>query len=177
MPEESTPATGAETTESTESREGMADIPPEVKDALHKANEEAKKFRLRAKENEDAAKRLAEIEESQKTETQKLTDKLNEATRQTGETALENARLRVALRHGLTEDQARRLIGSSEDELDADAEQLKASLGLTNTEETPSTPSLPQRPREQLRSGSQPVIPIGDDDALLAAVKKKVGVR
>ena len=160
-------------TDDTSAEETLGDA---GKKALDREREARKRAEAEAKKNADAARRLADIEESQKTETQKLTDKLTEASGQIGELSVENSRLRVALRHGLTEDQARRLIGSTEEDLDDDAGKLKESLGLASNGETTPTPALPQRPREQLRSGSQPAIPIGNDDALTAALKKKLGV-
>lgn len=173
---ENSEAATAETTPDSDAPAADEVLGDAGKRALEREREARKRAEAEAKANADAARRLAEIEESQKTETQKLTDKLTATSTQLSELSVENARLRVALRHGLTEDQARRLIGSTEEELDEDAGKLKESLGLTSSEEeSTSVPALPQRPREQLRSGSQPATPIGDDDVLLAALKKKVG--
>jgi hypothetical protein len=74
---------------------------------------------------------------------------------------LENAKLRVALRHGLTEKQAARLVGTTEEELEADAEELVAEFGTkqqevdpTDAEDDPDGPPEPRRvPRRVANAG------------------------
>ena len=103
----------------------LPDDHPVVK-ALHKANEEAKQARLKVQEFEDA----------QKSEVDKLNDRIKELE----PTAKEAARLRVALDKGLTLKQAKRLSGDTEEELAADADDLLEDLG------TPR-PQVPARPK------------------------------
>ena len=89
----------------------------------------AREWERRAKENKGAADKLAQFEDANKTEMQKLTERLEAAERDLA--ARETAALRseVALEKGLSASQARRLLGSSREELEADAEQLIADLG------------------------------------------------
>jgi hypothetical protein len=108
---------------------------------------EARKWEKRAKENRDAADRLKSLEDAQKSEEQRLKDRIAELE----PSQLEAARLRVALRKGLTETQARRLVGTNEDELETDADQLLADF-------QPAEPSDPGRPRERLRPGAVPAV-------------------
>lgn len=109
---------------------------------------EARKWEARAKENKDAATRLKELEDAQKSEEQRLKDRIAEL-----ETAsLEAARLRVALRKGLTETQAKRLVGTTDEELEADADELLASFKTDNPEPEGSG----RRPKERLRPGATP---------------------
>ena len=110
----------------------LPDDHPVVK-ALNKANEEAKQARLKVKEFED----------SQKSEVDKLNDRIKELE----PTAHEAARLRVALDKGLTLKQAKRLSGDTEEELAADAEDLLEDLG--------TRPTIPARPSGQ-GGGSAP---------------------
>ena len=90
------------------------DIPDEVKQALRKANKEAETLRLRLKEFEDrdktAEQKLQEERDSLKAE--------NEAFR------LETLRREVADEKGLTPAQARRLVGTTREELEADADDV-----------------------------------------------------
>jgi membrane-associated HD superfamily phosphohydrolase len=91
----------------------------------------ARKNEQRAKENADAAKRLQEIEDAQKTETQKMLDRAEAAEKRATELELQALRADVALRKGLTATQAKRLVGTTLDELEADADELLADLKAT----------------------------------------------
>lgn len=96
-----------------------------------KLRKESAKYRTEAQANADAAKRLAEIEEAQKTETQKLTERAEQAERDRAAAVLESLRFRVAAEKGLTPKQAARLQGTTEDELKADADELLAEFAST----------------------------------------------
>jgi len=113
----------------------------------------SRKHEGQAKLNSDAAKRLAEIEEANKTEAQKAADKAALSDKAAADATQELARLRVAMRKGLTEAQAKRLIGATEEELEADADELLDSF----TDKTPADKDgKPTRPKERLRSGAAP---------------------
>lgn len=109
---------GAESTTGTSETTQGTEVPAEVKAALRKANKEAETLRLKLKEFEDR----------DKTETQKLADRVAEAERRAADLETANARAEVALAKGLTAAQAKRLIGSSREELEADADELLADL-------------------------------------------------
>lgn len=94
---------------------------------------EARKWESRAKENlaaakanETAAQRLAEIEESQKTEAQKVQEALEQAQRELAETRLQAARAEVAASKGVPVDL---LSGGTREELEAAADALIAFRG------------------------------------------------
>lgn len=89
---------------------------------------EARKWENRAKENlaaakahESAAQRLAEIEESQKTEAQKATERLAAAEQRAAELELKANRAEVAAAKGVPADL---LTGSTVEELTASADAL-----------------------------------------------------
>lgn len=82
-----------------------------------------------AKSNADAAKRLAELEEADKSETEKLASERDQHRTRADSAELSLARLEVALEKGLTRAQAKRLVGSTREELEADADELLADLG------------------------------------------------
>lgn len=135
---------------------------------LDAANAEVEKWKAlsrkhedRAKANADAADRLKALEDKDKSEVQKLTDrataaeKAAEAARKEAEEArLEATRLTVATAKGLTPAQATRLRGTTEEELTKDAEDLLASF-KPSTEEKPRKAST-SKPRPTLRGGDDP---------------------
>lgn len=102
-----------------------------------------------------AIKKLAAIEESQKTETQKLSEARQAAETEAADAKRDLARLRVALRRGLTEAQAKRLVGDTEEDLEKDADDLLATFTKQDSNNGAQT-SPSSRPRERLRSGSTP---------------------
>ena len=133
------------------------DVPPEVKAALKKANEEAKNLRLKLKEYEDR----------DKTEAERISERLAEAEKR----ALDADRLEIALEKGLTKSQAKRLVGSTREELEADAEELLADLGVDDDK-----PSTSRRPQERLRPGAAPEAePVKSPQELADAVVKARG--
>lgn len=82
----------------------------------------------RAKENATAAKRLAQIEEANKTAEQKAEERTRQAEQTASSAAAEAARLRVALSKGLPADLVDRLVGSTPEELAEDADRLMALI-------------------------------------------------
>lgn len=113
---------------------------------------EARKWESRAKENlasakanEGAAKRLAEIEESQKTEAQKAQEALEQAQRELAETRLQAARAEVAAEKGVP---ASLLSGSTREELEAAADALIAFKGAQEPQRlvVPNEGKSPQGP-------------------------------
>lgn len=112
----------------------------------------ARKHEKAAKENADAARRLAEIEKSGKSEQERLDEARQAAEERAASAEREAARLRVALRKGLSDVQARRLVGDTEEDLEADADELLATFAPAQASDT----DLPSRPRERLRPGARP---------------------
>lgn len=108
---------------------------PRLKKYLHGLLSD--KQRLRTQVNElteartDLEQQIADATDPKKIEDlQKKVDELKkERDAATSGSALETIKLRIALRHGLTEKQASRLVGTTEEELDADAEELVAEFG------------------------------------------------
>jgi hypothetical protein len=91
-----------------------ADIPAEVKQALKKANKEAETLRLKLKEYEDR----------DKTDLQRLQEERDSLKSERDSLSLAQLRREVADEKGLTPAQARRLVGSTRDELEADAAEI-----------------------------------------------------
>lgn len=99
--------------QASESRQQQAEVPPEVKSALRKANKEAETLRLRLKEYEDR----------DKTEQQKLAERADAAERRAKELEHAALRARIAAEKGVPESA---LSGDDEDALRAKADELIA---------------------------------------------------
>ena len=126
------PVDGAETPQETPK---PGDTPADTTDwkaEARKWESRAKESNAAAKANEAAAKRLAEIEESQKTEVQKLQDRITAAEKAVADAEkraveAETARLRsdIATKHGISaEDRDLFLTGTDEAALTAQAKRL-----------------------------------------------------
>lgn len=122
---------------------------------------QAAKYRTEAKANADAAARLAALEESQKTETQRLTEERDALRAERDTTRAEALRARVALTKGLPGDLADRLRGATEDELSEDADRL---LELVR-------PSGPQRPFGDVAQGARSTSALSTADQFAAAIE------
>jgi hypothetical protein len=122
-------------------------------DDLATLRAEARKWEAQAKANKAAADELKKLQDADKTESQKLAED-REAHKSRAEQAEgELMRLRVGLRKNLTEAQAKRLIGTTEEELEADADELLATFGAQPSGEAPVSTT---RPTENLRGGGNP---------------------
>lgn len=152
---------------------------------------EAEKWKALARKHEKAAadlkplaEKARELEDAGKSDLERLTAELqsHQSRAQKAETDL--IRLRVALRKGLTEVQAKRLIGGTEEELESDADDLLASFKPalpgpeeTDTDEVPDRgPNPRRRPQERLRPGAVPdadTEPVETDPRKLAAMVRR----
>lgn len=100
------------------------DDPVALRKARDKWKQEARKWESRSKANADKAKKYDELENKNKTDSERLV----ELERKDKEKERELLRARIALRKGLTEQQAKRLIGETEDDMEADADELLESF-------------------------------------------------
>lgn len=108
-----------------------ADLGDAGKQAIDRMKAERDAARKEAKANADAAKKLADIENAQKTEQERASDALqqalgrvNEAEAKTAAAELRALRLEVAFEKGLTPAQAKRLVGESREDFEADADDI-----------------------------------------------------
>lgn len=164
----------------------MADepnTPPEGGEEIEIDGEKYDKERALAKikkANSEAAalrKRLADLEKAEKDRQDAKKDDLTKAQeaqgtlqKQLDDSTLENTRLRVALAKGLSEKQAARLVGSTREELEADADDFLADLAPAKDDKKGDP--LPGKPRESLpRGGGDPDDEVVETDpAKLAAL-------
>lgn len=110
-------------------------------------------------------------EDANKTEVQRLTEENAQLKKDLGTATVTGARLKVALDKGLTATQAKRLVGDTEEELAADADELLEDLGAKPGEGTPAPPPG-AKPSERLKPGNgNPEEPVAETDL------KKLGAR
>lgn len=159
-----------ETTEAPEKGAGGDKLPAEVQKRIDALQADADKWKALSRKHEDRAKetdklaaRIAELEGRDKSDIEKLTERA-ETSRKEAEAAKAEAaearaellRLKVGGAKGLTPAQAARLVGETEEELAADADELVRSFGIGNGK-TPPPPA--RRPSEKLRNPAD-----ADDD-------------
>lgn len=157
MPENN--ETPAEVTEAPEAEETATEEAPETDEESTDEEFDSKKalakIRKQNQENQSLRKRLKEIEDANKSEDEKRTERLSTLEKAATEYELKAARLEVAIDKGLTAAQAKRLVGSTKEELEADADELLETFGSKR---------LSRKPNEQLRGGSEPAKPVEDLD-------------
>ena len=129
-----------------EAREHLGD---KGKQALDRMKAERDQAIRQAKANADAAKRLAEIEDANKSEAQRQADQLTAARQELAQARAEGLRLRVAAKFGIGEEDADLfLTGSDEESLTRQAERLRARDVERQTAEVERAKNGPLVPRE-----------------------------
>lgn len=123
----------------------------------------ARKHETTARTNSDAAKRLSEIEDAQKSEQQKLTDRASAAEQRLASMQAQNARLMAAAVHGIPAELVELLGDGTDEQINERAELLAAKLAVAAP--APAAPALqPSRPVESLKPGAAPAAPATSPD-------------
>lgn len=135
--------------EGTENESGSevapaADDVASLKAALAKANDDAKRHRLRNKELEPLAAKAQELEDANRSELEKATARAEAAERERDEATAQSLRAQVAADKGVP---AASLTGSTKEELEAKADEL---IAWRDAEKKPK----PKTPVGQLKSGA-----------------------
>lgn len=121
---------------------------------VDKLRKEAAKYRTEAKANAEAAARLAEIEDAQKSEQQKAADRLAELERQVADAETRALRATIASSHGISaEDRDLFLTGADEETLAAQAKRLaeRDSDRRKRNNHVPDEGDNPQPPQDDRR--------------------------
>lgn len=146
--------------EPTDPPDPQAD-PPDPDDKPDPSDDEVAKLRAQLKKaNKEAADsrgKLKQFEDAGKTEHEKLTENLTKATTELSTAQAASVRFEVALDKGLTKAQAKRLVGTTREEIEADADLLLEELGGDK-------PKPADRPRERLRGGGDPTVEPDETD-------------
>lgn len=101
-----------------------ADLGDAGKQAIDRMKAERDAARKEARANADAAKRLADIEAQQEKANQTAAEREAAAEKRAAEADARALRLEVAFEKGLTPAQAKRLVGGTREELEADADDI-----------------------------------------------------
>lgn len=125
---------------------------------------EARKWEQRAKDNAKAAERLAKLEEAQKTDEQKRADAQAAAEKRAAEADIRALRLEVAFAKGLTPAQAKRLVGTTREEFEADADEIKRDFPVT-----------PAKPKPDPTQGGSDKPALSQKEIGLAEARKRFG--
>lgn len=114
--------------------------------------QKAREQEKRAKDNAEAAKRLAELEESQKTESQRLTERADAEYKRAQDAEAKLLRYEVAAETGVPATALKFLTGSSREEIEASAKDVLDLIGDAGKPRTPK-PDLNQgRPAAEANS-------------------------
>lgn len=148
----------------------------EERRARREADAARQKLEAQLKELQPLADKARELEESQKSEQQRIEEARDAAINRATQADQRAWRLEVALEKGLTAKQALRLVGDSKEALMEDADDLLASFAppekpAAAAEATPATNGAAEktrRPTEQLKPGAAPDIEPGVDYENLA---------
>ena len=121
---ENTPVSTDETP--PEGNDGHADelSAEDLRKALDKARQDAAKYRTKVRELEPLAAEAQQLKDAGRTETERLTERATAAETRAAELEARSTRLEVAFEKGLTPAQAKRLVGSTREELEADADEI-----------------------------------------------------
>lgn len=114
-------------------------------DAERKARRDAEKAKS------DLEKRLKEYEDRDKSDSEKAADAVKAADARAEQAEQRALRLEVAADKGLTPAQAKRLVGTTREELEGDADEILAAFPVNNGGPPPSP-----KPVADLKSGSEP---------------------
>jgi membrane protein involved in colicin uptake len=164
MSDATTETTGTETSENEQTQQEQEQKPTETVDFWkQKAREQEK----RAKANADAAKRLADIEASQKSEADKAADRLAEAEKRATEAEAKALRREVALAHGLSKEDAELLDDLTDEEA---MRRLAGRLAAANEDKRKQGNHVPN---EGGKGGEPPAL---NSNALEDALKSKLGI-
>lgn len=121
----------------------------------------------------NAARRLRELEDADKSESEKAKEEAAREKKRADEAEARLVRLEVGAEKGLTPSQARRLVGSTREELEADADELLEAFGGSKDKkgDGDERPGGLKRPDVKPRSGTVPdAEPEDNDPAKLAAM-------
>lgn len=169
----------ADTDTGSTGTDGAADGDKASADEVEKWRTMARKHEARAKENADAAKRLADIEASNQTDLERLNERANAAEKRAESAELKALRYEVAADKGVPSKLMKFLHGNDEEELRSSADELLEAVtpatGDGNDDASDKgdkdgdTPPS-GRPTERMRSGaSNDAEPETTDPTALAA--------
>lgn len=119
---------------------------------VEKLRRDAAKYRTEAKSNATAAAELAKIRDARKSDEERRAEAAVAIEKRATESDLRAARAEIALEKGLTLAQAKRLVGATREELEADADEVLRDFPTSRT----TSPSYNGGPRTTAPSTREP---------------------
>jgi chromosome segregation ATPase len=113
-----------EAPEAEEQQQGEELSAEALRKQLEKARREAANYRTKVRELEPLASKAKELEDAGRSDLEKLTARAEKAEQERAQVEARALRLEVAFEKGLTPAQAKRLVGASREELEADADEI-----------------------------------------------------
>lgn len=135
-----------------EPKNPLPDDPAVLRAELEKVRKEAANYRTKAKELEPLAQRLKEFEDRDKSEGEKFTERLSAAEKRAEAAEQKALRLEVAASKGLSPTQAKRLVGATREELEADADEIIEAFPARSA----ASPPPSTKPSPSARGGTDP---------------------
>ena len=129
---------------------------------------EARKWEARAKENSGAANKLAEIEESKKSETQKLQEQLATLQERAATAERDRERLAVIAKHGIPEGFHDLVHGADAEALEASAAKVRSLITTSAQPESAASFVIPDE-------GGSPSLAL-NGDGIESALRKALGI-
>lgn len=131
------------------------------KRALDRERKARKDLEAKIKELEPLAAKAKELEDEKKSDVDRANEKVAAAEKRAADAELAAARLEVATEKGLTPAQAKRLVGTTKEELAEDADS-SIEDGTFTVSTGGATPPPSRRPKNDLKPGTSD--PTEDDD-------------
>lgn len=125
------------------------------KKALQAERDRVKALEQQVKDLKPLADKAKQLEDEKLGETEKLQKQITDLTKDRDAATAKADRYEVALEKGLNLTRAKRLVGSTRDELVADADELLKDLGPTTEGDGKKSPPK-GKPTENLRGGGDP---------------------
>lgn len=140
-----------------------------AKAKIRKVNREAENLRKRLKDTEGPLAELKKLQDAQKSDSEKVADRISSTEKERDELRDENNRLRIQMEFGLTDAQVKRLTGSNLDELRTDAEDFVEENNIKTGSKKPA-PSA-----KEVSGGREPKETVQkiDPTALAEKVKRR----
>jgi hypothetical protein len=147
------------TTDPTADVDGAPAPDPDPDAGAKKALDEERKARREAeRQMRDLQGQLKALTDKDKSEVEKLRDEVAQLARERDEHASKVMRAEVAMAKGLSAAQAKRLVGATKEELEADADEILEAFPVppSGAGAAPAKPTPGQRPTADLRGGGDP---------------------
>jgi hypothetical protein len=129
--------------------------PGDLGDAGKKAIDDERKARRDAERQlKEMGDKLKALEDKDKSETERLTEKVTQLEKDLASATARADRYEVALEKGLDMTRAKRLTGSTREELEADADELSTWNAGAGNDGKPAAP--PGKPAPDLKGGGDP---------------------